>query len=66
MALPGTADEPQNSPPAFAPPPGIRRPRSGQQIGLDGNPDPLRLGAGGVDAMPDGIRRPEQQSSGPR
>jgi hypothetical protein len=39
---------------ASAPPAGEGLPRNGCQRGLDGSPDPLGLGAGGVDQRPDG------------
>jgi hypothetical protein len=48
----------------LTPPMAVSRPRSGAQRGIDGDPDPLRLGAGGVDAMPDGVRRPAEPSPG--
>jgi hypothetical protein len=64
--IPTTEDEPQNSRPFLAPPPALARPRSGAQMGLDGNPDPLRLGAGGVDAAPNGMRPGPQPGKGPR
>jgi hypothetical protein len=44
----------------LTPPPPLLRPRSGGQTGLNGDTDPMRLGRGGVDAMPDGIRQPAQ------
>lgn len=63
---PTIEDEPQNSRPFLAPPPSLARPRNGGQTGLDGNPDPLRLGAAGVDARPNGVRPDSQPSKGPR
>ena len=44
----------------LAPPQSLTRPRCGGQVGLDGNRDPLQLGAGGVDSRPDGVP-PAQQ-----
>jgi len=42
----------------FAPPTAVGRPRNGEQGGLDGDPDPLKLGAARTDFMPNGIRTP--------
>lgn len=63
---PTTEDEPQNSRQFLSPPPGLARPRNGAQIGLNGDPDPLRLGAAGIDAMPNGFRPPARPSKAPR
>jgi hypothetical protein len=52
------------TPPGTPPPAMAGLPRSGAQRGMthDGTVDldPLRLGACGVDAMPDGVRKPSQ------
>jgi hypothetical protein len=66
--VPTTEDEPQNDRRFLAPPPGLARPRNGAQIGLNGDPDPLRLrlGLAGIDAMPSGFRPRARPSKAPR
>lgn len=51
--------DPLAGPTPFASP--FTRPRNGSQTGLDGNPDPMNLGAAGtVDPRPTGVPAPQE------